>query len=57
MSARPVGALEITEAGTRFIPFIDPVRLGMALVIGLCIGFTVGRRPARRRAIIDKVAR
>ena len=57
MSARPVGALEITKAGTRFIPFIDPVRLGMALVIGLCIGFTVGRRPARRRAIIDKVAR
>jgi hypothetical protein len=57
MSARPVGALEITEAGTRFISFIDPVRLGMALVIELCIGFTVGRRPARRRAIIDKVAR
>jgi uncharacterized spore protein YtfJ len=51
MSARPVGALEITEAGTRFIPFIDPVRLGMALVIGLCIGFTVGRRSARRATL------
>ena len=28
MSARPVGALEITEVGTRFIPFVDPVRRG-----------------------------
>jgi hypothetical protein len=57
MSARPVGALEITEAGTRFIPFIDPVRLGMALVIGLCIGFTVGadRRGAPR--CIRQIAR
>ena len=57
MSARPVGALEITEAGTRFIPFIDPIRLGMALMIGLCIGFTVGRRSAQGRAVVDKVAR
>ena len=24
LSARPVGAFEITEAGARFIPFIDP---------------------------------
>jgi uncharacterized spore protein YtfJ len=31
MSVRPVGALEINEAGTRFIPFIDPARLGVAL--------------------------
>ena len=57
MSARPVGALEITEAGTRFIPFIDPVRLGMALVLGLCIGFAIGRRSAQGRAVVDKVAR
>jgi hypothetical protein len=58
MSARPVGALEITEAGTRFIPFIDPVRLGMALVLGLCIGFTVGRRRSvQGRSIVHNVAR
>src|SRR5438094_175103 len=50
MSARPVGALEITGAGTRFIPFIDPVRLGVALVLGICIGFTVGRRLGQGRA-------
>jgi uncharacterized spore protein YtfJ len=57
MSARPVGALEITEAGTRFIPFNDPIRLGMALMIGLYIGFTVGRRSAQGRAVVDKVAK
>jgi hypothetical protein len=50
VSARPVGALEITEAGTRFIPFIDPTRLGMALVVGFLIGLTIGRRSARRRS-------
>ena len=49
MSARPVGALEITEAGTRFIPFIDPIRLGMALMIGLCIGFAALGVADRRR--------
>ena len=56
MSARPVGALEITEAGTRFIPFIDPTRLGMALVVGFLIGLTIGRRSARRRSVFGKVS-
>src|SRR5438876_2497696 len=37
MSARPVGAVEITEAGTRFIPFVDPARLGIALIVGFLI--------------------
>jgi len=54
MSARPVGALEITEAGTRFIPLIDPARLGVALMVGLLIGLTIGRGPARRRSVIEK---
>jgi uncharacterized spore protein YtfJ len=48
LSARPVGALEITEAGTRFIPFIDPARLGIALMVGFLIGLTIGRRTPRR---------
>jgi uncharacterized spore protein YtfJ len=56
MSARPVGALEITEAGTRFIRFIDPTRLGMALVVGFLIGLTIGRRSARRRSVFGKVS-
>ena len=54
MSARPVGALEITESGTRFIPFIDPTRLGMALVVGFLIGLTIGRRSARQRSLVGK---
>ena len=48
MSARPVGALEITEAGTRFIPFVDPARLGIALIVGFLIGLTISRGPAQR---------
>jgi uncharacterized spore protein YtfJ len=52
LSARPVGALEITEAGTRFIPFVDPARLGLALTVGFLIGFTIGRRSARRRSVV-----
>ena len=48
LNARPIGALEITEAETRFIPFIDPGRLGIALTIGFLIGLAIGRRSARR---------
>ena len=54
LSARPVGALEITEAGTRFIPFIDPARLGVALMVGFLIRLTIGRRSARRRSLVGK---
>jgi uncharacterized spore protein YtfJ len=57
MSARPAGALEITEAGTRFIPFIDPARLGMALMAGFLIGLTIGRRSARRRPMVSPFSR
>ena len=56
MSARPVGALEITEAGTRFIPFIDPARLGIALMAGFLVGLTLVRRSARRRHVIGKAS-
>ena len=48
LSARQVGALEITEAGTRFIPFIGPARLGIALAVGFLIGLAISRRSARR---------
>jgi hypothetical protein len=45
-------ALEITEAGTRFIPFVDPARLGIALIVGFLIGLTIGRGPAQRRSVV-----
>lgn len=44
LRARPVGALEITAGGTRFIPFLDPARLGVALLAGVLIGLRLGRR-------------
>jgi hypothetical protein len=47
----PVGVLEITEAGTRFILFVDPARLGIAITIGILIGLTIGRRPERRSVV------
>ncbi|HXC12849.1 MAG TPA: spore germination protein GerW family protein [Stellaceae bacterium] len=55
LSARPVGALEITAAGTRFIAFPDPARLGAALLIGFLIGLAVNRRAAWRRSVADKI--
>jgi uncharacterized spore protein YtfJ len=44
VSVRPIGVLEITEDGTRFIRFADPVRLVGALLIAFLIGFRAGRR-------------
>lgn len=55
VSARPVGALEITEDRTRFIAFVDPVRLGATLLLGFLIGLAVNRRAARRRSVADKI--
>jgi uncharacterized spore protein YtfJ len=55
LSARPVGALEITAAGTRFIAFPDPVRLGAALLAGLILGLTIRRQSARRPSVADRI--
>jgi uncharacterized spore protein YtfJ len=44
LSARPVGVLEIAAGRTRFIPFVDPARLGMVLMAGVLIGLVLGRR-------------
>ncbi len=48
ISSRPVGALEITEAETRFIRFTDPARLATGLLAGLLLGVAIGRLSARR---------
>jgi uncharacterized spore protein YtfJ len=40
-AARPCGALEITRAGTRFINFIEPRRMGAALALGFVLGAAV----------------
>ena len=38
VSARPCGALEVSAAGTRFIPFEDRRRMGLALLLGVVLG-------------------
>ena len=44
--AWPAGALEVTDEGTRFVPFVDQQRLIVALAAGLVLGAIVF---ARRR--------
>ena len=48
VAARPVGALEITDAGTRFIHFVDPGDIAKACVGGL-LAILVVRRLTRKR--------
>jgi uncharacterized spore protein YtfJ len=47
VGARPIGAIEITESGTRFIPFVDPVRLVTMLALAMLAGFALSRRMMR----------
>ncbi len=47
--AVPAGALEISDRGTRFIPFIDPKWLGLAFAAGVVAGRVAGF-VARRRS-------
>jgi len=46
--ARPAGVFEITEAGTRFIPATDPVRMGVLFSVGMLLGHLLARRSLRR---------
>ncbi len=46
--ARPAGVFEITEAGTRFIPATDPLRMGVLFSVGVIIGHLLARRSLRR---------
>jgi uncharacterized spore protein YtfJ len=39
----PVGVLEITEGGTRWIPFFDPRATARLIVVGIAIGFLLRR--------------
>lgn len=48
MAARPVGVIEITSAGTRFVAIADPRPLLGALLLGLGAGIILGRRLQRR---------
>lgn len=48
VKAKPAGVLEITDAGTRFIRFVDPAEIVKACVGGL-MAILIVRRLTRRR--------
>jgi uncharacterized spore protein YtfJ len=43
VNVSPVGVLEITEGGTRWIPFFDPRATARLIVAGIAIGFLLRR--------------
>jgi uncharacterized spore protein YtfJ len=47
MQATPVGVVEITREGTRFLPIGQTRKLGLAVAIGVWIGLMAARRRAR----------
>jgi uncharacterized spore protein YtfJ len=49
MKTEPVGVLEITATGTRFIYFIDPKRLALTIAAGFMLGMMFSRLGRRRR--------
>ena len=44
LTAKPIGAIEITDEQTRFIRFRDRNRLLVVLALGVVIGWVLGRR-------------
>jgi uncharacterized spore protein YtfJ len=47
--ACPAGALEITDTGTRFVPFTDWRWLALAFAVGAFAGSLAARRPSKDR--------
>jgi uncharacterized spore protein YtfJ len=41
--ARPVGFIEISAEGTRFVRIVDPLPLALAVGLGVCVGLVVGK--------------
>jgi uncharacterized spore protein YtfJ len=41
--AHPLGYIEITYAGTRFVAINDPLNVAIAAATGVCIGLFAGR--------------
>ena len=42
-AAKPAGYIEISAAGTRFVPIVDPRDLLVAVGVGVCLGLFVGK--------------
>ena len=43
VGARPVGYIEITEDGTKYVPFSTPRQILLAALAGIGIGYLLGR--------------
>ncbi len=54
VSAEPAGALEITSSGTRFVPFVDPKAVGIALALGAALGAVLASLTMTKRIEIVK---
>lgn len=47
LAASPVGVLEITQEGTRFVSVGEERRLAWTLIVGFFLGIWIGRRRSR----------
>jgi uncharacterized spore protein YtfJ len=57
VSATPCGALEVTPAGTRFIPYTDPATPGIAFALGFVLGAALMALTGGRRVEVVKARR
>jgi uncharacterized spore protein YtfJ len=46
--AKPVGYIEVSAHGTRFIPIVDPWDLALAAGVGIFLGMLVGKMLSRK---------
>jgi len=47
VACKPIGVVEVTPAGTRFIPIEDTRKLVGAVLAGVVVGFLIGRQRSR----------
>ena len=45
--SKPLGYIEVSAQGTRFVPIIDPWDVALAVGVGMCLGWLLGRRASR----------
>jgi len=46
-TAKPLGYIEVSAQGTRFVPIIHPRDVALAAVAGMCLGWLLGHRSSR----------
>ena len=46
--SKPVGYIEVSAQGTRFVRIIDPRNVALALGVGMCLGWLLATRRSRQ---------